>query len=183
MEVYFSPWGEVDIIDEDEILEELMSQFGTRYYFNTEQFIDERYLDNPPNCWWTDERYTPTYNYLTCDKYMNDLEERYWRYDAEAPKYIIKSNKILLPFINRVFPNIVDNTPNEFIYRFVKFSFNNDCNKYEKYYDNSFDIENYRYFNDVVSIIDAFIEMVNNRLPDKIICRIILGSNYQNFIN
>ena len=45
-------WG-TDIIDEDEILEELISQFGTRYYFNTEQFIDERYLDNPPNCWWT----------------------------------------------------------------------------------------------------------------------------------
>ena len=170
--VYISPWGEEHFLDEEQIIDDLM-ELNLKSYGNIEEFLDENYKD----CLWQNRN--STYN----DKYYEDLEERYYRYDWEAPKYTSKNNKILVPFINRVFPNIIDNTPDEFIYRFVKFSFNNDCNKYEKYYRNTFDLKNYRYFNDVVSIIDAFIEMVTNRLDNKIICRIILGVNYINFIN
>lgn len=170
--VYISPWGKEYFLDEEQIIDDLM-ELNLKSYGNIEEFMDEHYKD----CLLQNR--DSTYN----DKYYEDLEERYYRYEWEPPEDTIKSNKILVPFINKVFPNIIENTPNEFIYKFIKFSFNNDYNKYEKYYRNTFDLQNHRYFIDLVLLIDTFIELISNRLPNNIICKILLGNNYTKFIN
>lgn len=164
--VYISPWGKEHFLDEEQIIDDLM-ELNLTSYGNIEEFLNEHYKD----CLLQNRN--STYN----DKYYEDLEERYYRYDWEPPKYTIKSNKILVPFINKVFPNIIENTPNEFIYKFIKFSLN------YKYSIDNFDLKNYRYFIDLVLVIDTFIEVICNRLPDSIICRILLGNNYTKFIN
>ena len=166
--VYISPWGETFDKDEDDIMFDLLEINAYSGYASYDDIWGwpQDYLD-----------YYSSRDDYDRDKYYNDIEERYYRYEWEPPEDTITHNKILVPFINKVFPNIIENTPNEFIYKFIKFSLNN------KYSTLNFDLKNHRWFIDLVLVIDTFIEVASNRLPNNIICRILLGNNYTKFIN
>lgn len=113
----------------------------------------------------------------------NEYLRAYW-----CPTHtVIYKNDILVPFINRsfnkcvlfnktYFKNIrikdsVESNYIDFIYRFI-----------ELFLDKKLDLDNYRYFEDLILQIEAFIETVNYIFPDDIICQILLGG-YNNYIN
>ena len=86
--VYISPWGEHFDKDEDDILYDLLE---INDYSGYSSYCDiwgwsQDYLDY----------YSPRYDYDR-DKYYNDIEERYYRYEWEPPKDTITHNKILVP--------------------------------------------------------------------------------------
>ena len=77
-----------------------------------------------------------------------------------------------MPFINKVFAD--KKYENHISYKFIKFYSNKN---------KELDLNNYRYFCVLVLQIEAFIEIMNGKISDKIISYILLGGyfNYLEF--
>ena len=113
VEVYYSPWGKIIREDEDDILYELsnVNNYQGNCHYSDIWGFDDSYIEY----YFGDE---------SDDKYTNDVEERYYRYEWEMPEDIIKlRSKILVPFINKIFTNTPPKNITQIAYLFINFFF------------------------------------------------------------